>query len=123
MSTSTTRPNEQLFDQIKLTIMTEYFPTELSKSPKGSMKFFVRDGELAISYHQNRISLLDKEEQPEIGGMKRSQLFTLLTLIEGKFTSLAPIEYGTIVITYELLEDGQISGEILVETQINHRRR
>lgn len=112
-----------LYDQIKLCIMTDYFPKTISKCPKGEMEFFVRDGELAINYHRTKVGLRNSSA-PMIGnGMNRSRLLTFLDLIEDKITEQPIIDYGTIIIAYELLDDGDVDGWIDIKTQINHRRR
>jgi hypothetical protein len=114
--------NEKLFDQMKLCIIADYFPKTLSKMRKGTMEFFIRDGELAINYHITKTSLRSTQPSTD-GGMRRSFLLTYLELLEGKITSHPAIDYGTIIITYELLEDGDIDGDIEFKTQVNHRRR
>jgi hypothetical protein len=117
------RNNVNLFDQIKLCIISDYFPKTLSKLPKGTMEFFIRDGDLAINYHETELSLRGPAEAPKIGGMTRSRLLTFLMLIEDKITSHPPLDYGNIIIKYELLEDGEVDGTIIIKTQVNHRRR
>jgi len=118
------RSNQNLFDQIKLCIVADYFPRTLSKLPKGIMEFFIRDGELAINYHTTKSSLRKGVlGATATGGMSRSRLLTFLMLIEDKITAHPAIDYGNITIKYELMEDGDIDGEIEFKTQVNHRRR
>lgn len=123
VNSPTPRNNHNLYDQIKLCILTDYFPKTLSKLPKGTMEFFVRDGELAINYHSTKASLRGTSTLSQSGGMSRSRLITFLMLIEDRITAHPVIDYGNIIITYELMEDGDIDGEIEFKTQVNHRRR
>lgn len=117
------RSNQNLYDQIKLCIISDYFPKTLSKQKKGTLEFFIRDGELAINYHTTKTSLRGTEQTVLSGGMTRGKLLTFLMLIEDKITTFTPIDYGSIIINYEILEDGEVDGDIEFKTQINHRRR
>lgn len=117
------KSNINLYDQIKLCIISDYFPNTLSKVPKGTMEFFIRDGELAINYHTIKTSLRGPIEVLTGVGMTRSRLLTFLMLIEDKITSYPAIDYGSITITFEMLPDGEIDGTIEFKTQVNHRRR
>ncbi len=115
--------NENLYDQIKLCIIADYFPRTLSKLPSGTMEFFVRDGELAINYHTTKFALRGPKQGLAAEGMNRSKLLTLLLLLEDQITGHPAMDYGSITITYELLENGEVDGEIEFKTQVNHRRR
>lgn len=117
------KTNENLYDQIKLCIISDYFPKCLSKQPKGTLEFFIRDGELAINYHTSKASLRRTAPTVYLGGMNRSKLLTFLMLVEERITAHPAIEYGSIIINYELLEDGDVDGDIEFKTQVNHRRR
>jgi len=115
--------NLKLYDQIKLCIISDYYPKTLSKMPKGIMEFFVRDGELAINYHETHLSLRGTDTPKKNEGMSRSKLLTFLEMLEARITSYPPIEYGSIIINYELLENGDVDGTIIIKTQVHHRRR
>ncbi|RRJ54799.1 hypothetical protein EHV15_35000 [Paenibacillus oralis] len=115
--------NLKLSDQIKLCIISDYYPKTLSKLPKGVMEFFIRDGELAINYHNVKTGLREQPNALQGVGMTRKRLMTFLSLIEYKITQHPPIDYGTILINYELMDDGDVDGSIEFKTQVNHRRR
>lgn len=115
--------NKNLSDQIKLCIMTDYYPKTISKLPKGTMEFFVRDGELAINYHTTKTRLRGSAPVIKLGGLSRSKLNTFLMLVESVIQEHPYIDYGTIIINYEILDDGEVDGEIEFKTQVNHRRR
>ncbi|MGV2886152.1 hypothetical protein [Paenibacillus taichungensis] len=115
--------NQNLYDQIKLCIISDYFPKTLSKLPKGVLEFFIRDGELAINFHTTKTSLRGPAPIVESTGMTRGKLLTFLMLVEDKITAHPAIDYGSIIINYELLEDGEVDGDIEFKTQVNHRRR
>ncbi|RRJ54820.1 hypothetical protein EHV15_35105 [Paenibacillus oralis] len=117
------RNNQNLYDQLKLCIISDYFPKTLSKMPKGTMEFFIRDGELAINYHIKKANLRGPVPINTSVGMSRGKLLSFLMLVEDNITAQPTIEYGSIIINYELLEDGDIDGDIEFKTQVNHRRR
>lgn len=116
--------NTILFDQIRLCIISDYFPKTLSKVPKGVMEFFIRDGELAINYHNFETSLRGPSvPNSNVPGMDRKKLKIFLSLLEEQITSYPTIDYGNIIINYEVMENGEIDGSINIKTQIAHRRR
>ncbi|SDX73816.1 hypothetical protein SAMN05518848_11328 [Paenibacillus sp. PDC88] len=87
------------------------------------MEFFVRDGELAIHYHEIEVMLGTPIQQPHGCGMKRSHLITFLMMIEEQITSFTPIDYGSIIITYEMNNKGNFKAKMKFRQQVNHRRR
>lgn len=116
------RNNVNLFDQIKLCIISDYFPHLLSVEPEGTMEFFIRDGELAIHFLDIEMVLGAPIQPLKKVGMKRSHLKTFLMLIEEHLTSFSAIDYGNIIIDYKMDDEGNFNLKMKYRKQVNHRR-
>lgn len=124
--------NKTLFMQIKAELLNMESTKMMAALTKHERKFFVRNNQLHISYIQTsiplgvtKVSSAEKDKQDsnsELNGLDRKKLKTYMILIENTLTNIAPLDYGEITLGYEIQEDGTVSGNIFIQTQINHSR-
>jgi hypothetical protein len=124
--------NDELSEELKAAILHQCYPSTLSKTKDGCLKFSIRGGHLAINHILEEkemcaksLDMVDKaaSDKQQVVGMSRAGLKTLIYLVGETLKEMTPIDHATVYMYFVVGENGEYdTGRLVVEKGIHHPR-